>query len=67
MPRVTSWYASTLEISSPSKMTLPLRALSRPLIVFSVVVLPAPFEPMRVTISARWTCRLTPLSAWIWP
>ena len=35
--------------------------------VMSSVVLPAPLEPMRVTISPRRTCRLTPLTAQMEP
>ena len=36
-------------------------------IVRSVVDLPAPFEPMRVTISPSSTLRVTPRRAWIAP
>ena len=39
------------EMSLPSKVTLPRRGWSRPLIVLRVVVLPAPLAPMSVTIS----------------
>ena len=43
------------------------RGLRRPEIVCRVVVLPAPFEPIRVTISPWLTWSVTPLSAWILP
>jgi hypothetical protein len=33
----------------------------------NVVVFPAPFEPMRVTISPSSTVRETPLKAWMLP
>ena len=36
-------------------------------IVRSVVDLPAPFEPIRVTISPSRTSIVTPLRAWIAP
>ena len=52
----------------PSNITLPpvrrppLNG-SRPVIVRSMVVLPAPFGPSRTTISAGWTAILTSFSA----
>ena len=51
MPCLTSSCGAVCVMSLPSKMTVPFRGWSRPLIVFRVVVLPAPFEPSRVTIS----------------
>ena len=46
---------------------LALRGRSRPEIVRSVVDLPAPFEPISVTISPSSTSSVTPRSAWIAP
>ena len=51
MPAATiSWPGSPM-MSLPLNVTEPLRARSRPEIVRRVVDLPAPFEPIRVTIS----------------
>jgi hypothetical protein len=38
-----------------------------PLIERSVVLFPAPLEPMSVTISPSLTCSEIPLSAWMLP
>ena len=38
-----------------------------PEIVRSVVLLPAPFAPISVTISPSWTSMLMPCSAWMLP
>src|SRR5215207_5037674 len=46
---------------------LPLRGSMMPLMVFKMVVLPAPLEPSTVAISPRRTCRLTPRIALIGP
>jgi hypothetical protein len=40
---------------------------AEPMTVLSVVVLPAPFDPIRVTISPRLTASETPLSARMFP
>ena len=37
------------------------------MIAFSVVVLPAPLRPSRVTTSPRRTSKLTPCSTWLSP
>jgi hypothetical protein len=47
-------------MSSPRKRIAPDTGRIRPLIARSVVVLPAPFAPMSVTISPSSTVRLTP-------
>jgi len=47
-------------ISLPRNRIEPWRGAFRPLIDRSVVDLPAPFEPISVTISPGKTCRLTP-------
>ena len=54
-------------IRSPASMTVPWRGLMIPEIVRSVVLLPAPFEPISVTISPLSTVSEMPLSAWMLP
>ena len=54
-------------MSSPWKRIVPARGWLRPLIERSVVDLPAPFEPISVTISPSFTSSEMPLSAWIVP
>ena len=51
----------------PFRVMLPERARSKPEIVRSVVVFPAPLDPIRVTISPSSTLRETPRSAWTAP
>ena len=51
----------------PWKVIEPSRGVLRPLIERSVVDLPAPFAPMRVTISPSRTSRVIPFRAWIVP
>ncbi len=67
IPRRTRWWAATWVMSAPSNQMEPSRGCIRPLIVFSVVVLPAPFAPISVTISPGWTSMSIPLSAWMFP
>ena len=50
-------------MSSPSKRTFPLRAYIAPAIARIVVDLPAPLEPIKVTISFSLTVKLMPLHA----
>jgi len=45
----------------------PVLERSRPDTVWSVVDFPAPFAPMRVTISPSSTSKETPLTAWMAP
>ena len=66
-PEATILWAGVPVISVPSKRMLPERGLMRPEIVWSVVDLPAPFDPMRVTICPSSTRRLMPLTAWMAP
>ena len=61
-----SW-ASTVVMSWPLKVIDPLVGRSRPEIVRSVVVLPAPLVPMRLTTSPSLTSKLMPLTALILP
>ncbi len=56
--------AHALDGSCPSSDG-PGRGFSRPEMVFSVVDLPAPLAPIRVTISPSFTVKETPLTAWI--
>jgi hypothetical protein len=67
MPARTSWWAGVFETSLPSNLTVPSRGWRRPEIVLSVVVLPAPFEPISVTISPLPTVSEIPRRAWMWP
>ncbi|MNT58266.1 hypothetical protein D3C72_1956910 [compost metagenome] len=53
--------------SWPSNSTLPCVALITPHRVLSVVVLPAPLAPIRVTISPARTSKFRPLSTWLLP
>ena len=53
-------------MSLPLKATVPCTVLSistTPEIVFMIVVLPAPFEPMMTITSPRRTSKLTPFRA----
>ncbi|MBV6517436.1 MAG: hypothetical protein HPKKFMNG_03165 [Planctomycetes bacterium] len=54
-PCRTSSCAGLREMSWPWYSTRPERGRSRPQMVLSVVVLPAPLQPMRVTTSPAWT------------
>ena len=54
-------------ISAPANVTLPRAAGVRPEIERSVVDLPAPLEPIRVTTSPSSTVSETPFSASIEP
>ena len=56
-----------LAMSSPSKRIWPSRGGVRPEIERSVVDLPAPLEPISVTISPSSTVSETPLSAAMLP
>ena len=67
MPSGTSRCASIFVISSPRKMTVPPALFSRPLTARRVVVLPAPFAPMRVTILPWGTSNETSLIASMHP
>src|SRR5687767_2318557 len=51
-------------VSTPSNRTEPLRLPRMPMIDFSVVVLPAPLRPSRVTTSPGRTSKLMPCSTW---
>ncbi len=67
MPFATIAWGVVPSIRSPSNQISPRRGRSRPEIVLSVVDLPAPFAPMRVTISPASTDSVRPLRAWMLP
>ena len=62
-PSCTISCASAFSIDFPFSLMLPDRARSSPEMVRSVVVLPAPFEPISVTISPSSTLSETPRRA----
>jgi len=59
--------AGVIEISRPRKRIAPVRGGVSPEIERNVVVLPAPFDPIRVTISPSLTVRLIPFNASMFP
>ena len=67
MPCFTCSWAGIAVMSLPSNSTVPWRGCSRPRIVRSVVVLPAPLAPRRVTISPLRTSSEMPWRAWMLP
>ena len=67
MPRWTISWGGVSPTSSPSKLIDPSRGGVRPEIERKVVDLPAPFEPMRVTISPSLTSIEMPLRASMFP
>ena len=62
-PRRTISCGAAASIDFPFSVMLPERARSKPEMVRKVVVLPAPLEPISVTISPSSTLRETPRSA----
>ena len=64
--RTISW-GGVPTMSAPSSRMLPSRGAVRPEIDRRVVDLPAPFDPIRVTISPSSTLSDTPLSASMLP
>ena len=62
-PRFTTSSVCLPSIRSPSNHTSPVAGRSRPMIVLSVVVLPAPLAPTMLTISPSATSSETVLSA----
>ncbi len=67
MPLPTMVWGGTPSRLWPSNSTLPWRGLRRPATVLSVVDLPAPLAPMRVTISPSSTSKEIPFTAWMEP
>ena len=66
--RVRTIFCAGMEVSSsPRSRTVPVRGRSSPEMVLSVVDLPAPLAPIKVTISPSSTSKLMPCSAWIAP
>jgi hypothetical protein len=66
-PKETILWAGTPLRGLPSKRTLPEVGFRRPESVLSVVVLPAPLVPMRVTTWPASTLKEMPLTASILP
>ena len=62
-PRRTSSYDASARVLSPPSLTSPLEGRSIAAIALSVVVLPAPFAPIRHTSSPSRTSRSTPFTA----
>src|SRR5712691_1318063 len=60
IPRATIAAGSFPSSEAPSNVTRPRVGRSRPTIVLSAVVLPAPLGPMRATSSSAWTASETP-------
>ena len=54
-------------IGLPMNSISPAATGCMPVMAFSVVVLPAPLAPIRLTSSPCWTSKLTPLTAWMPP
>ena len=67
IPFLTIECGEAFVMSSPWNVIVPWRGWLRPLIERSVVDLPAPLAPIRVTISVAPTRSDTPFSAWIAP
>ena len=67
MPIFTTSCGASCVMSWPWNVIRPWRGWLSPLIERRVVDLPAPFAPIRVTISPGRTSSVTPLSAWIDP
>ena len=67
MPLATTSWAGVPSSRAPSNQISPSRGRSRPLIVLSVVDLPAPFAPINVTISPGSIMIEMPLRAWMLP
>ncbi len=67
IPFATIVCGDAFVMSSPRNVIVPWRGWLRPLIDRSVVDLPAPLAPIRVTISVAPTRSETPFSAWIAP
>ncbi len=67
IPALTiSWPCLPVSLSPLNEM-LPLRGLMRPEMARSVVDLPAPLDPMSVTISPLCTRRVSPFTAAMLP
>ena len=67
MPRLTMSCGAVSPISLPSNEIEPSRGGVRPEIERRVVDLPAPLEPIMVTISPSSTVSEMPFSAWMLP
>src|SRR3990170_3449703 len=54
-------------ISRPAKVTRPALGFHSPMMVRSVVVLPAPLRPSSTVIAPAGTAKSTPCRMWYWP
>ena len=63
IPSATRFSVASPASERPASFKAPLASGKSPMIVFSVVVLPAPFAPIIATISPGKTRRLMPRSA----
>ena len=66
-PMPTILCGAVVRMSCPSKVISPVLVRSRPEIVLSTVLLPAPLAPISVTISPGCTWKDTSLMAWMLP
>ena len=66
-PASTILWARTPLMLLPLYSTSPVRGFKRPEMVFRVVDLPAPFAPIRVTISPALTVKEISFTAWMLP
>lgn len=60
-------FLKIFKLEPPSKETSPFFGFNNPEIVFNNVLFPAPFAPIKVTISPSFISRETPFRAWILP
>ena len=66
-PCLTRFQAPCPAIDLPRNLMSPAAMGWMPVTAFSVVVLPAPLAPIRLTSSPSTTLKLTPLTAWMPP
>ena len=67
IPASTTAWAGSPVTSLPSSRILPPRGRTRPAMAASVLLLPAPFGPMSVTMAPAGTQSDTPRTACTWP
>src|SRR2546422_6109483 len=67
IPRCALAWAPSLVISCPPSVTLPDLRGKRPMMLSMVVVFPAPFLPIRQTVSPSPTCKDTSRRMWAGP
>src|SRR5512139_1707821 len=67
MPRCAISGVGRPAMGWPSKVTVPCEAAHRPMMVLSVVVLPAPLRPSSMVTWPVGTVKSTPCRMWYWP